>query len=163
MMKTKTRKIFFGILILMIAALIYLSMPVFIDIYTSLNKYNARMTQQADYTKITTALPKDVVNDLCQKFNINPNDKRCLPDSLAFGPDFFGDIKKYFKDVPQKEATAELVNSKLGKYMVMCDKVNREGSYECDYDLRGDGIYPISIYFTKDGYFYRIIADTSGS
>lgn len=143
--------------------MVYFILPLAIDIYTSLQIYNKRVKSQADYTKITTPLSRNVVEDVCSKFEIGSSDARCLPGSVAYGPDFFSDIKTYFRELPRQEATFETVQDKLGAYLVVCEDSDNEGYYRCWYDLRGDAKYSIVIYFTKDGYIDDVIANTGGS
>jgi hypothetical protein len=143
--------------------MLYFVFPVFKDIYLSLQNYNKRLARQSDYTKITTPLPRDVVDDICSKFEINLSDTRCMPDSVVYGPDFFGDIKTYFRGLPQKDATLQTVRNKLGSYLETCNNPDNEGNYRCWYDFRGDGIYSIIIYFTKENYIYRITDNVGDS
>lgn len=132
-------------------------------IYTSVQQINARAIEQSDYTKITTPLSADVAHDLCVEFEISPTDRRCESGAVVYGPDFFSDIKTYFFALPKQDATYQTVEDKLGAYRVSCEHPDNEGHYSCRYDIRGDGIYPIGIFFTKDGFYYRIIANTSSS
>ena len=144
-----------------IAAILVFLLPIAIDVYSSLRAYNARIAKSSDYTKITTPLSIDTAVDICLKFEIE--DKRCQKDAVVYGPDFFPDIKRYFAKLSGNEATFELVESKLGVYLVNCEQPANDGHYRCRYDLRGDGIYPLFVYFDKEGIYYRIIANTSGS
>ena len=125
--------------------------------------WNLAFSSEYDYRKITTPLPKSTGADLCSKFELSMDDKRCQPEAVVYGPDFFKDILRYFRKIPQKEATFELVESKLGSYRVDCEQPDHEGHYRCLYDIRGDGIYPISVYFSEQDIYYRIIANTAGS
>jgi hypothetical protein len=145
-----------------LAFVVYVA-PIAIDIYTSLRNYNQRIASQSDYTKITTSLPRNVVDDICSKFELETDDARCVPDSVVYGPDFFDHIKTYLNNLPDEEATLETVQDKLETYLVLCENPDNKGYYACRYDLRGDGIYPILIFFTKEDHIYRIIANTSGS
>jgi len=108
-------------------------------------------------------LPRSVVEDLCSKFEISPDDPRCLPDSVVYGPDFYADLKAYFKGLPQEKQTFATVEEILGPYLLRCGKTDNEGGYSCAYDLRGDGMYRIRIFFTKDNFYYQIFATISGS
>jgi hypothetical protein len=137
--------------------------PLVLDIYRSLRSYNEHVTSQSDYTEITTPLSRDVINDLCSKFEISPDDPRCLADSVAYGPDFYEDIRDYFHALSPEEATKEEVQIKLGAYLESCESPDKDGNYVCWYDLRGDGIYHIVVFFNQYGYIYRFIANTSGS
>lgn len=139
------------------------AVPLAIRVYTSLHNYNQRVAEQLDYTKITTPLPRNIVDDICSKFELEANDVRCVPDSVVYGPDFFHDIKVYLNGLPKHETAMDIVQDKLGAYLVRCGKPDNDGIYSCRYDLRGDGIYPIFVYFNKEGHIYRVIANTSGS
>lgn len=153
----------FVLTLLVLGVLGYFICPLTLNIWSALQKYNDRISKQADYTKITTPLPPNVVEDICSKFNIIQNDSRCLPNSVVYGPDFFSDIKSYLSDIDKQQANSLMIQDKLGRYLVMCGDSDNNGNYRCRYDLRGDGIYPIFIYFTKEGNYYRVIANTGGS
>jgi len=125
--------------------------------------YNLAFSSENEYRKITTPLPENTVADLCSKFELSREDKRCQSEVVVYEPDFFKDILRYFDNVPQNEATFELVESKLGSYRVDCEQPDIEGNYACRYDIHGDGIYPILILFSSEDLYYRVIANTSGS
>lgn len=133
------------------------------DMVPGLHAYREAAATRSDYTKITTPLPRKIVRDLCAKFDIDPSDPRCLPNAIVYGPDFFGDIKSYLEQLPQQDQTLVTIQNKLGPYLISCGEPDGKGRYVCTYDLRGDGIYGINVFFTKDNSYYRIIADTSGS
>ena len=162
-MKKTLKIIKIGIGIFLCSVVLYFIIPIAVDIYTSLQNYNKRIASRPDYTEITAPLPRDVIDDLCSKFAISPSDIRCVPNSVAYGPDFFEDIKSYFKGLPHQDQTYTMVQKKLGVYLVSCEEPDKEGFYSCTYDLRGDGIYPIDVLFTKDDFYYRILASTGGS
>lgn len=149
--------------ILFFGVCVYFTIPVVVDIWTSLQKYNDRVTAQSDYTKITTPLSREVVDDICSKFILDKNDSRCLPNSVVYSPEFFADIKIFFGKLKNKDINIEFVQGKLGIYQVGCVIADNLGGYSCEYDLRGDGIYTIELFFTKDGIYYDIIANTGGS
>jgi len=146
------------------AVVLYFVVPPVVEIYTGLQKYNAeQIANQTHYKEVTTPLPRSVVEDLCSKFGISPDDPRCLPDSVVYGPDFYTDLKAYFKGLPQEKQTFATVEEILGPYVMYCEEPDKEGDYDCTYDLRGDGKYRIGVFFTKDNYYYRVIATISGS
>lgn len=137
--------------------------PAAVEMYNGVEAYNTREAQQAtNYPNITTPLSHETAADICKKFEIDPDDARCHPDAVVYGPDFFADINLYFKEVPKEEATFDLVQSKLGAYLDACERPNDKGYYRCRYDLRGDGIYPIFVLFNDKDVYYQVIADTSG-
>jgi hypothetical protein len=160
----KTRRYFFISLMLLIGSIVAFYLIRFtVYIYTSMQQISARAVEQSDYTKITTPLPTGVAHDLCVEFEISLTDRRCKSGAVVYGPDFFPDLKSYFLALPKQDATYQTVEDKLAAYKISCEKPNNEGHYRCKYDIRGDGIYPIFIYFTKEGFYYRIIANTSSS
>jgi hypothetical protein len=162
-MKNRLRLIMIGIMILVCGVLLYFTVPDVAELVSLVYRYDASAAERNDYTKITTPLPQDVTDDICTKFKLDPIDERCLPESVVYGPDFFEDIKEYFRKLPDQEATLQTAEDRLGTYLVACENPNDEGHYRCQYDLRGDGLYPISIYFTKEGYIYRVMANIGGS
>ncbi len=162
-MEKYRRIIAIGISIVVGVVIIFFLVPLAVYIFTTLQTYNQRIARSYDYTKITTPLPRNIVDDLCSKFDLSPNDKRCLPSSVSYGPDFFEDIKIYFEVLPRQDKTFVTVQNKLGSYLISCEKPDNEGDYSCTYDLHGDGIYRIGIFFTKDNFYYQIIANTGGS
>jgi hypothetical protein len=158
------RKAFLPLLLLvtLAGAIVFLS-PITIDIYASLKAYNARVANSYDYTKFTTPMSANAVVDICAKFELSLDDERCQSGATAYAPDFFEDIKSYFDESPRGSVTLQLVQDKLGSYQIGCEAVNNNGNYRCRYDLRGDGRYPIFIYFSEKDVYYRIIANTGGS
>ena len=159
-----TKRIVVSILgVVSVIAICVFLLPIAIDVYSSLKAYNARIAKSSDYTKITTPLSSETLADICKKFELDKGDKRCQVNAVVYGPDFFDDITTYFRKVSKKDATFELVQSKLGSYFEDCDNPDNEGFYRCYYDLRGDGIYSIVVFFNKDNVYYRIIANVSGS
>ena len=158
------KKILVSLLVIVgVTAVLVFLLPIAIDVYSSLKAYNARIAKSSDYTKITTPLSRETAADLCKKFEIDMDDKRCQVDAVVYGPNFFDDLKSYFRGVPENEATFELVQSKLGSYLVNCGQPDNEGYYTCTYDIRGDGIYRIGIFFSSEDKYYRVIANTGGS
>ena len=162
-MKNTSKIIKISVAILLCSVILYFIVPLAVHIYTTLQRYNERIASQSDYTKITTPLPRSIVDDICSKFEIDPNDTRCLPGAVSYGPDFFEDIKSYFKGLPRQDQTFATVEEKLGPYLISCEKPDNEGYYSCSYDLRGDGRYRIGVFFTKDNFYYRVIASTGSS
>jgi hypothetical protein len=159
----KKRIIYIGVVVLACSVLSYFLIPAAIELYTLLQRYNARTADKNDYTKHTTPLSPTVAEDICSKFDLDPNDERCLPGAVVYGPDFFKDIKTYFGALSDQAVVLQTVEEKLGTYLIGCGNPDNEGVYRCKYDLRGDGIYRISIYFTKEGYMYRIMTNEGGS
>lgn len=153
------RPLIFLLGIIILAVCIYFAVLLAGDIQA----YSVQVQQRYDYTKITTPLPNSVVNDICTKFELSPKDKRCQPNSIVYGPDFFEDIQNYLQKVPDEEKTYRTVQEKLGNYQVLCETPDNKGHYACRYDLRGDGIYPIGIFFDKEDHYFWVIANIGGS
>lgn len=128
-----------------------------------LQNYYVRLEARPHYSEIASPLTREVIDDICTKFELDEADTRCSQDSIAYAPDFFEDIRSYFKELPDQEANYKTAHEKLGKYLDSCELVNREESYRCNYYLGKVHIFPIGIYFNKEGYIFRIIANTDGS
>lgn len=159
----KKRIIYIGVTVLACSVFSYFVIPAVVEAYTLLQRYNARVTERDDYTKHTPPLSPAVAEDICTKFELDPSDERCLPGAVVYGPDFFKDIRAYFRALPDQVVALQIAEEKLGTYLVSCESPDNEGVYRCEYDLQGDGIYSISIYFTKEGYMYRIMTNEGGS
>ena len=70
------RKTFqFGLSLLVLFAIGYFICPLLCHIWTTLQNYNDRISRQSDYTKITTPLPRNAIEDICSKFNIDSSAK----------------------------------------------------------------------------------------
>ncbi|MFN8386581.1 MAG: hypothetical protein U0X92_09210 [Anaerolineales bacterium] len=147
----------------LVAGVLLFILPAVTHMYKGTMTYNTEQAAQAtNYPNVTTPLSQEAVTDLCKKFEINSDDKRCQLGAVVYGPDFFTDIKLYLYDFPENESTFELVESKLGSYLVKCEQPTKDGNYRCRYDLRGDGRYPIFVLFNEEGLYYQIIAHTQG-
>jgi hypothetical protein len=162
-MKSKLSYMLLGIVSLFGIAMLYYLVKFSITVYTIIKAHDARIAESYDYTKRTTPLPQNTINDICEKFALNPNDVRCQPGAIVYGPDFFKEIKKYFHDLPKQENIVPIVDKNLGTYLVACEITDKNGGQGCRYDLRGDGKYTIIIYFTKEGFFDGILTPTGGS
>ncbi len=151
------------IVIIATSTVILLIIPTVIQIYRDMSSYSERVEQSYDYTKITTPLPRNIAEDICVKFEISSEDPRCSGDTVVYAPDFFSDIKIYFNKLPEESSTYDMVQDKLDAYLIQCSEPDNKGYYQCRYDIRGDGIYPISIHFNKENRYYQIFANTGGS
>jgi hypothetical protein len=111
----------------------------------------------------TSPLHEDVIQDICLKFIIPPNDSRCKSGSKVYAPDFFGDITRAFRAKNGIYSTYDEVQNKIGKYQFDYEPPVTDGSgrtyFVVWYDLRGDRVFPIVMFFYGDGRLYRIIAD----
>jgi hypothetical protein len=111
----------------------------------------------------TSSLDSAVAKDLCMAFSLPPEDFRCKPDSIVYAPDFFSVIKETFAPKNDAWATYEEVQEKLGKYQYDYEPPVTTGDgltyFRAWYDLRGDRVYPIVMFFYGDGRLWRLIAD----
>ncbi len=145
------------------AIFLYYAFSGFVYLYTALKTYNERQVRKNDYTQMTTPLKANVIKDICVKFEISTMDKRCQPDAIVYSPEFFDDIKAYLRYLPNEEKTYQNVQDKLVNYLIECERPDNEGVYRCHYDLHGDRLYQISIYFSRDGSIYRVMDNRGGS
>lgn len=162
-MKNKGILLFISVVAIFNIVLLIILLPKIIYLINGIHLYNERIKERDDYTKITTTLSRKTIDDICLQFDIEADDERCLPNSVVYGPDFFPDIKKFVNDFPKNQLTRKIVDEKIGKYLVNCEIPSAEGIYACDYDLRGDGLYKILVFFNQEDFFYQIIANTGGS
>jgi hypothetical protein len=120
--------------------------------------------QTVTWREHTIPLSQEVLDDLCNKFELGPEDERC-DDSGGdvYGPDFYDLLYKSFTPKDQPWATFEEVNEIVGNYQYKCEPpvIFSEGEsyYRCFYDFSGDKVYPFVIYYYIDGPVMRIIAD----
>lgn len=110
----------------------------------------------------TSPLDPAVVNDICQKFGLPESDDRCKPGAVVYAPDFFNTIGGTFQPENGEWATYDQVEEKLGEYKYEEEPITKvsDGTeyFVAWYDLRGDRVYPIVIFFYSDGSLMRIIA-----
>lgn len=111
----------------------------------------------------TTPLDPNVVRDLCVAFSLSSNDKRCQPDSVVYAPEFFDVVRETFAPSNDTWATYEEVQEKIGKYRYRFEPLVTQSDgityFVAGYDLRGDRVYPIGMFFYDDGRLFRIVAD----
>jgi hypothetical protein len=111
----------------------------------------------------TKPLDTIVVQDLCKKFELPLDDRRCQADAIVYAPDFFGTIRQTFFPENRNWATFEEVERVLGKYKFKQEPLVTTGDglkyFVARYDLKGDRIYPITIFFHEDGKVWRMFAD----
>jgi hypothetical protein len=152
-----------GITLVIFLLLLAYVLPIITTFWTDLKAYETQVAYRDDYKLHTTPLPATTIADLCAKLGINASNEHCESKAVVYAPDLFDEIQTYFRNLPQENRTYALVEDRLGAYLDGCEKPNLDGHYRCIYDLRGDEAYPIFFYFDRDGYYYRIIANTGGS
>jgi hypothetical protein len=153
---------------LFFAFLIYFYiLPVATTVYSDMKIYETRTAYRDDYTNFTTPLSKDVVDDICAKLDIEKTSKNCLPGAVVYGPDFFDEIKTYFRSLSNQEKNHNTVQNRLGTYLISCEPPVLNGRYKgyyiCKYDLRGDGSYPFYFKFDENDFIIETIANIGGS
>jgi len=151
-----------GLAIFFSLAFFYL-LPAVDSIYTSMKVYETRVAIRDNYTLHTTPLSKNVVKDICHKLGIIGSNEKCGPGAVVYAPDFFSEVKTYFNSLSDQDKIYNAVQDKLDNYLISCEMPDRDGNYVCVYDLRGDGVYPITFFFNKDNSYYRIITTIGGS
>jgi hypothetical protein len=111
----------------------------------------------------TTPLDPVVARDLCVAFSLSSDDERCQPDSVVYAPDFFDIIRETFAPNNGAWATYDDVQEKIGKYQYKFEPPVTQADgityFVVGYDLRGDGIYTIGMFFYGDGRLFRIVTD----
>jgi len=132
-----------------------------------LNKVINYERENRDYTLHTTPLKAEVIRDICEKFEISDDDPRCIPGTKVYAPEFFADIKKYIRGLPEDKASIEEAQRLLGKYEIGREPITKleDGTeyFRIFYDLRGDLVYPIFIRFNGNGGIEEIMANAGGS
>ena len=150
------------VLISLIVAVYFFIGPAAYRIY-SLGKIDETEVAYRDNYKLhTSPLSQIVVDDLCTKLNLKEKSEHCKSGAVVYAPDLFEEIKVYFKNLPKQDKTYETVQDKLGSYLVSCESPDFEGYFRCEYDLRGDSVYPVFFLFDKNGSYQEIIANTGG-
>jgi hypothetical protein len=111
----------------------------------------------------TSPLSQDVTDDLCLKFKLPSNDPLCQPGSRVYAPDFFNVIRATYQPKNGSWATYDEVQQKLGKYQFLYEPPVTTGNgftyFVAHYDLKGDQVFPIVMFFYADGRLWRLIAD----
>lgn len=147
-------------LVFFIGCLMFLILPVEYQL-------QARETEENDYTKKTSPLMPEVVDDICQKFKLPIDDNRCQPGAVTYAPEFFDDIEVHLLDGSDGALTYEEVDQLLKPYLFWCDPPslsnNGRNGFTCTYDLRGDNVSIIMITFQKDGSIKKILTSVGGS
>jgi hypothetical protein len=130
---------------------------VFIVLSTYFEKtIETRVASRDDYKLYATPLTEEVVHDICSKLNLKETSENCQPDAIVYAPDLFDEIKAYFNKLPDQDKTYDTVQDYFGKYLWTCRKTTSTGHYECEYDLRGDNVFPIVFYFDENDFYDEI-------
>lgn len=119
--------------------------------------------EKLNWKEKTTPLDPAVVEYMCKAFSLPDKDQKCQTGSIVYAPDFFGIIRETFipKDGPW--ATYEEVQEKIGEYQYAYEPPVTTGDgityFRARYDLNGDRVYPIIMFFYDDGRLWRLVAD----
>lgn len=115
------------------------------------------LTEESITRSKATPLSYAVINDICAKFALDQNDRRCQHSEDIYTPEFIDVISKAFSS---PGVTFDEVEEKLGVYRIECSPSfvtsDKKEYFICEYDLSGDEIYKISIFFYSDGKLMRI-------
>ncbi len=154
----KIISIAFGVLILVLL-MGFICLPGIIGAFIGLSD----IPDMLNWKSHTSPLSQDVIDDLCLQFNLSANDPRCQTGARVYAPDFFSVIRATFQPKNGPWATYEEVQKRLGKYQFLYEPpVTTGNGFTCfvaHYDLRGDQVFPIIMFFYADGKLWRLIAD----
>jgi len=159
-MKRIIKYLILGILIVFF---LYSASAMVIGFYSGHLFAKSAAERQEDWQERTAPLDEETIVDLCDKFGLLSTNPLCVPDAVVFGPDFFQIIKDSLTPEDGEGATYDEVESYLAEYRYFCEEpvITGDGDeyFSCEYDLVGDRVYPIIIFYNKDNSIRRIIAD----
>ena len=154
MKKRKVGKIVFtilgvliGVYLLRLCILIaFMSGAIFID----------TVEEGITWRERTISLSQEVVNDLCNKFELEPEDERCdHSGDDVYGPDFYDLLYQTFTPKDSPWATQEEIDQIIGDYKYECrsPSLSADGReyISCHYDFAGDKVYRFAIWYYSDG------------
>ena len=132
-----------------------------------ISMYIAIRRELADVTRFTTPLTAEVVEDVCKKFSLQTDDPRCQPGATVYAREIYPDIKSYLYDLPKDRANEEEVSKLLGLYEYYREPMTHVSDgpdyYVVSYDLRGDHVYRLVIFYREDGSIDKIMSSGGGS
>lgn len=110
----------------------------------------------------TAPISSEIVDDLCEKFELSSEVPVCKSNSIVYGPEFYPYIIKSFCPDRDKCLSLVEVEEKIGKYKfsedaqdaLMPDESNRYW-----FDFQSDHMYPLIISFYHDGTINQIQYD----
>jgi hypothetical protein len=138
---------------------LFVCLPVGIGAYIGL----ADIPDQLNWKAHTSPLDQEIIQDICRKFQLPPGDTRCRPGAKTYAPDFFRLIRQTFAPRNSKWATYDEVQQKLGSYQFLYEPPVTTGQgltyFVAHYDLQGDQVFPITMFFYADGRLWRLFAN----
>ncbi|WP_423222634.1 hypothetical protein [Candidatus Amarolinea aalborgensis] len=113
--------------------------------------------RKPDLSKYTTPLDSDTIQDICTAFELRDN-RLCTQDGPVYAPDFFPIILSTFE---RGVSTRDDVKAKLGRYEYGCELPTYVPSleltyYVCSYDLNGDRVFPVVIFYLDNDIVWRM-------
>lgn len=158
-MKKNSKKylVIFTIVLLVFASFMFVSLGIG-TIYGVVTGLSER-SKIINWKDNTTPISPEIVDDLCDKFEISSDEPVCKPNTIVYGPDFYPYIIKSF--CPEKDRCVSLaeVEEKIGKYKYSEDAQDALMPNESNrywYDFQSDHRYPLIISFNKDGTIEQI-------
>ena len=110
-------------------------------------------------SEVTTPLEPAVVQDLCHKLELSRDGPLCQPEAVVYAPDFFPAVRALFKP---GVTTYDDIQGKLGNYQYKREPLITQADgttyFTSSYDLKGDRVFPIHFFFTKEGTLEKIFA-----
>lgn len=109
----------------------------------------------------TTPLSEEVVQDLCDKFSLQPSHDLCDQNGVVYAPAFFDAIDATFvPGISTYDEVQEILSNyqtKLEPPVTLADGTNYFVSH---YDLKGDNITEVGFFFYGNGKLMKIIFRT---
>jgi hypothetical protein len=120
-----------------------------------------------DWKDRTSPLPVLTIRTLCKNFELANTSPLCEENKNIYSRDFYKAIIAYFRPYENEKntvgtATYSLVEENIGEYKIKCESVttNSDGfsNFRCFYDIRGDNVFIMVIWFTyPDNLVFRIM------
>jgi hypothetical protein len=112
----------------------------------------------------TSPLPLETIDILCNNFEIDENHKLCDGEKDIYSWDFSDIFQDSLLPKEGNPATYEEVERTLGVFKYECEPVVHQADglsyFRCSYDLIGDRIHHISIYFSHpEDIIFRVYFD----
>ena len=130
--------------------------------YFAHNIFLSEQAKREGWREHTTPISFETAEYLCQAFEVPLSDPRCSPTEVVYGPDFYPEVTEWVETVGREYDEVQEI---LGRFLVSCEDRTQLSSgriyFRCHYDLRGDDVFWIGIYFNDDETVDRISAPLS--